>query len=350
MLRFVQLQIVVGEAERAVAERDQQHRPDIAVAQIDPQQRGDERARAGSARRPWSACPSSRSDAAPARPARIGWPLRCTRCSQRISFGPTTEADHQRRQARGARAEGDVAEQVEQDELVGERLRAGRTASGALRQAIERSDDQLIRLPRLPLTSTASPGRTAAHHRRERRRSRRHARRACADGTASNRPRISGPQANTLSAAASNVGRQRGVLGRAVARPVPACRPARRCARAARLQRAAPQRRAHRRRRWRCSSRPAAGRCRPATRSAGARRARRPAAKPSSAGAPSPASTPSAAAAASAASAFIAMCRPGAARRNARARPPATSARHRCRRRRFRPQPAARRPRRRRRT
>ena len=36
-----QLQVVVGEAQRAVAQRDEQHRPDIAVAQIDPEQRGD---------------------------------------------------------------------------------------------------------------------------------------------------------------------------------------------------------------------------------------------------------------------------------------------------------------------
>ena len=50
------LQVVVVEADRAEAERDQQHDPDIDAGEVGPQQRRADDAATGSSARPWSAC------------------------------------------------------------------------------------------------------------------------------------------------------------------------------------------------------------------------------------------------------------------------------------------------------
>ena len=171
-----------------------------------------------------------------------------------------------------------------------------------------------IRLPRLPLTSTASPGRTAAATiGREAAASSAHARRAGAAAP----PRTGAASAGRTHRAGrpsrATSGAEPGMLGRAERRRVPACRPARRCGAVPGMQRAARSSAARPRRRRRCSSRRAAGsppqirRCRPRP-GHGAKlleRRRRPAPGRGRARAP----------AASAASAFIAMCAPGAARR-----------------------------------
>ena len=174
-----------------------------------------------------------------------------------------------------------------------------------------------MRLPRLPLTRTASPGRSArGDERRQSRANRRHARRAGARGTASNRPRISGPQANKSRPIRSP--RRPGRRARPAASPSSSMSPSTAIRRRPAAAAARPAPRAPRRR-WRCSSRRAAARAagqrpdrararrgRPAARSRPARRR------------PRSDRAPSAATAASAATAFIAMCRPGAVRRKRR--------------------------------
>ena len=277
-----QLQVVVGETQRAVAQRDEQHRPDIEVAQIHPQQRGDRQRgqdqHAAHRRR------ALLLDQMPLRPIaadRLAVPLQ--RFQPADHRRPENEADDQRGQARGARAERDVAEQVEQDELVGERPRRGRYSIRRPPRVVSSAlTTSFIRLPRLPLIRTASPGASA---------------RATIGASAAESwacaPRIAAGTAANSSAHQRPAGEQaigtpqqhrrpaRGVR-RGRRRPVPACRPARRRAASPAAAAAPPAPRASRRD-CRCSSRPAAARCRPAT--AICRRAPRPltGAKPSSA-------------------------------------------------------------------
>ena len=87
-------EIVVGEAEQAIAHRHQQHDPDIAVLEIGPEQRSTRRWATGSARRPSSACHLLLEGygAAAARRLRIGWPLPCFSFSQAMRRGPIRNA------------------------------------------------------------------------------------------------------------------------------------------------------------------------------------------------------------------------------------------------------------------
>src|ERR1700722_16200250 len=71
---------------------------------------------------------------------------------------PKNEADNQRRQTRGARPERDVAEQIEQDELVGEWPREVEQHYAASARGVSALTTSFIRLPGLPLISPASPG------------------------------------------------------------------------------------------------------------------------------------------------------------------------------------------------
>ena len=199
--------------------------------------------------------------------ARIGWPLRCSERSQRITRGPEDEGDQQRGQARRARAEGDVAEQVEQDELVRERTRAG---CNSIR----------LRPPRGPTRSSACdhvahPAAQAAldqdgvagpHRARDDRRQGRGI--GGVHGVQSFRHRVA-QAAHQRPAGEQQVGRlgyrvgQRQHARPGLRRPAPACRPAPRGA-AAPAAAAAPQAPRASRRRCRCSFRRAAARSRPA--------------------------------------------------------------------------------------
>ena len=229
-------------------------------------------ARTGSARRPSSACPSSRSDAAPAHRAdRLAVALhRLQPADQRRA---EDEADHQRGQARRARAERDVAEQIEQDELVGKRPREVDTASGGLRMRVECIDHQLHPAAEAALDQDGVAWRDA-----------RAPRSAPGGRSAACAPRIGSARRRTARASAGRRRtrsrprqrhrRQARDARRAQRHRVPACHPAPRRAAAPAAGAAQPAPRASMRD-CRCSSRPAAARCR--RRTAIGRRAPRPA-------------------------------------------------------------------------
>ncbi len=179
-----------------------------------------------------------------------------------------------------------------------------------------------MRLPRLPLTSTASPSRSVAG-------SEARQRRAVGRVQAAPRRRQRIVQEPHPAAAGVHAGRPSGPRLRpgprvacGCARPAPACRPARRSGGGRQPAPARPAPHAPMRRR-RCSSRRAGSRGHPGS---GAWQPR-PATgwKSASARAPAAISAPSACAAVSAARAFITMWRPGAATRNVSSCPPITA-------------------------
>ena len=205
-------------------------------------------------------CLRTRCEAGPS--ARIGWPWPWRTRSQRISAGPDHEADHERGQHRAAGAEGQVAEQVEQAELVGEREEQVEQHVAALRPADRRglgeqraSTSRPMPMPSEPLTSSVSPGlQLGLEHRQQLLPRCRHAAPRRAAGSASCRWRIAAPTVNTRSAprGRDRLG-QRRMQGRRLRRRARACRRApRACGRA--RSRAARAPRASRPG-WRCSSR-----------------------------------------------------------------------------------------------
>jgi hypothetical protein len=115
-----QLQKIVGEADGAVADGDEQGRPDIAVIEIGPEQRGDAEGEKNE-----HAAHRGRAfllDQMPLRPVEADrLAVLLHGFQQPDQFGPQPETDDQRRQAGAARAEGDVAEQVEDMDVAGER-------------------------------------------------------------------------------------------------------------------------------------------------------------------------------------------------------------------------------------
>jgi hypothetical protein len=111
-----QLQVVVDEAQRAVTEGDEQHRPDVTIVQIRPQQGGD-----AEREQDQHAAHGRRAllvDQVPLRPIRANrLPVALQRAQPADHARAQQETDEQRGQARGARAERDVAEQIEQNEM-----------------------------------------------------------------------------------------------------------------------------------------------------------------------------------------------------------------------------------------
>ncbi len=120
MIALGELHVVVGEAERAVAERDEQHRPHVGIAQIGPEQgRGGEREQDQHAAHRRRALLLDEVALRSVEADRLALAL------HRFQPADHRRAEHEAHQQRGqagrARAEGDVAEQVEQEELVGQR-------------------------------------------------------------------------------------------------------------------------------------------------------------------------------------------------------------------------------------
>ena len=177
------LEVVVVEADGAVAERHAQHDPDVRVAQVGPQQRrhshaGDDHEAAHGRRADLGRCvfgPSSR----------IGWPLPCLTRKQVDDAGSEQHHEQQRGEDGAAGAEGDVAENVQRPDLVAEvhqlvehstsptrpvdlgsrlsvptRAPTTRTAPSALRASASTSG--AMRDPSEPLIITTSPARTAS--------------------------------------------------------------------------------------------------------------------------------------------------------------------------------------------
>ena len=111
------LEVIVVEADRAEADRDEQHDPDIGALEIGPQQR-----RAMSPERiirpPIVGVPFlvRRCEAGPS--ARIGWPLPCLRRSAEMTAGTKEEHEEQRRRRRAGGAKGDITKDVERAEQV----------------------------------------------------------------------------------------------------------------------------------------------------------------------------------------------------------------------------------------
>ena len=95
---------------------------------------------------------------------RIGWPLPCFSFSQRISAGPMTEGDEERRHHRPAGAEGEVSEQTEAARTGrhGSEVKDNKTSAPLRLARFQRFDDDRHRLPIEPLTRTVSPGFSAA--------------------------------------------------------------------------------------------------------------------------------------------------------------------------------------------
>ena len=101
--------------------------------------------------------------------SRIGWPLPCRTRSAAMIVGPEQEDEDERRDRRAAGAEGDVAEDVEDRDLVGEAGRGGRASGDFLslpvfggrpagaKRAFRLSTSGPIRLAFDPLTMTTSP-------------------------------------------------------------------------------------------------------------------------------------------------------------------------------------------------
>ena len=88
---------------------------------------------------------------------RMTWPIWNSR-SRRIRIGPTHEADRQRRHARARRAERDVTEHVEHRHRRVQRIQ--KVVQHQAYSTFRRSTTTSVRMPRDPLTSTRSPGRT----------------------------------------------------------------------------------------------------------------------------------------------------------------------------------------------
>ena len=169
LLRHLQIVVVEADQRRSRASRRARSRrrgcagwPTAAV--------DDQRCRAGSSARPWSACRSwRRCDCGPS--ARIGWPLPCLRRSLSMIARAEQEHEDQRGHHRAAGAERDVAEHVEERERAG---KVGQPVEHRINLACRRrgAEPEYWRVsaltigpifePSEPLTITASPARTAA--------------------------------------------------------------------------------------------------------------------------------------------------------------------------------------------
>ena len=115
-----QLEIVVGEADGTESERDEEHRPHIGVGEIGPQERRDagreQDQHAAHGRRALLGDQMARRAV---RPDRLALALVAPEAPD--DGRAEDEADEQRRHDGAARPQGDVAEQVERPELVGQR-------------------------------------------------------------------------------------------------------------------------------------------------------------------------------------------------------------------------------------
>ena len=165
-------QIIVVEADGAIDEGEQQHHPDISVAQIAPQQHGD-----GDAGQDHQPAHGRRAllleEMALGAVFADGLALALADAQGPDHLGPEQEHEQQRRDQRSAGAEGDVAEDIEGGELRGELgqpiehrllplpgpVYAG--AASAPNRRFNASTSGAMRLPSEPLTMIASPGPTA---------------------------------------------------------------------------------------------------------------------------------------------------------------------------------------------
>jgi len=115
-----ELEVVVDEPHRAIAERQQQHGPDEAVAQIRPQQRRDrQRQQDQQAAHRRRALLLDQVPLGPVLADRL--PAALHRAQPADHHRPEHEAEEQRGQAGGPRAEGEIAEEVRDHVMIGER-------------------------------------------------------------------------------------------------------------------------------------------------------------------------------------------------------------------------------------
>ena len=173
------LQIIVVEADQAEAERDATARSRHRGWRDWPTAGSRPPCRTGSSARPWSACRpwSTMCDCGPS--VRIGWPLPCRSRSWSMIDGPNMKTKTSAVIDRAAGAERDVAEHVEDRELVGQidqpiehTHQPCADASASCPAAREgREDDAFsaltmgpMREPSEPLTMTTSPARIARQH------------------------------------------------------------------------------------------------------------------------------------------------------------------------------------------
>ena len=166
-------EIIVIEADGAVDEGEQQHDPDISVAQISPEQHGN-----GDAGEDHQPAHGGRALLLQEMPLgavfadRLAFAL--TDAQGPDHLGPEQEHEQQRGDQRAAGAEGDVAKDVEGGELGGElgqpvehcpspSPRPGQaSAASRAKRRFKASTNGPMRLPNEPLTMIASPGPTAS--------------------------------------------------------------------------------------------------------------------------------------------------------------------------------------------
>ena len=166
--------------------------------------------------------------------ARIGWPCLCD-LRQAMMRGPDQEADEQRRHHRAARAERQIAEQVERREIVGERVEydtasASPFAPQPAGAAMSRGHSSM-RLPCEPFTITTSPGRSAVATIAANAAASRHGRRAVAAAApACERAHLAAGGEDQVDARLGNGAASSAWSCRRLLARVPACRRARRCA------------------------------------------------------------------------------------------------------------------------
>ncbi len=151
------LQVVIGEADRAVSGGGQHRNPDVGVREIRPQQRRHQRRR-------------QNQQAAHGRRARFRpMGLRAVGANHLADLElaqlpdqprPEHQADRQRRQRRRRGAERDVARHVEHRELRMERIE--QVIQHQRRSAFSRSTTRSVLTPRDPLTRIRSPALTSA--------------------------------------------------------------------------------------------------------------------------------------------------------------------------------------------
>ena len=161
------LQIIVVEADRGEAERDEQHDPDIGARQARPQQRGGEQAEQDHQ-------PAHRRRALLGQQMR-GRPVGADRLALAL-FEPQrrddrgAEEEHQKQpgRRRAERAERQIAEQIERRRRCGKSAQPGqhlvlasRPARRAKMFAQKRGDSGPMRRPLEPLIITTSPARSA---------------------------------------------------------------------------------------------------------------------------------------------------------------------------------------------
>ncbi len=167
-------EIVVVETDGAIDEGEQQHDPDIRIAQIAPEQHGD-----GHAGQDHQAAHGGRAlllqemALGAVFADRLTFALADTQGPDHLR--PEQEHEQKRREQRPAGAEGDVTEDVEDGELRGQARSASRASALPLRRPVyadaasvpkrrfSASTSGAMRLPSEPLTMIASPGPTARH-------------------------------------------------------------------------------------------------------------------------------------------------------------------------------------------